>query len=98
MNTPSSRRFRPRVECLEGRDLLNARVLVFSKTAGFRHDSIPQGIAAVRQLGDEYGFAVDATEDANAFTDANLGQYNAVVFLLTTGDVLNPTQEMAFER
>ena len=40
------------------------KVLVFSKTAGFRHDSIPQGIAAVQAIGQANGFAVDATEDA----------------------------------
>ena len=50
------------------------KVLVFSKTAGFRHDSIPQGIAAVQKLGTENGFTVTATEDATAFTDANLAQ------------------------
>lgn len=72
-------------------------VLVFSKTAGFRHDSIPQGIQAVRDLGAANNFTVTATEDANAFTTANLGQYEAVVFLNTTGDVLNDTQQAAFE-
>ena len=50
-------------------------VLVFSKTAGFRHDSIPAGIAAIQQLGAANGFTVDATEDAAAFTDANLAKY-----------------------
>ncbi|WP_371575076.1 ThuA domain-containing protein [Streptomyces sp. NBC_01314] len=74
------------------------RVLVFSKTAGFRHDSIPEGITAVRELGAAHGFAVDATEDADAFTARNLGRYDAVVFLSTTGDVLNPAQQGAFER
>ena len=34
-------------------------VLVFSKTAGFRHDSIPAGIAAIQQLGAANGFTVD---------------------------------------
>ena len=48
------------------------QVLVFSKTAGFRHDSIPTGIAAVKQLGTANNFTVDATEDATAFTAANL--------------------------
>ena len=71
------------------------RVLVFSKTAGFRHDSIPAGIAAVQRLGAENGFAVDATEDAGAFTDANLAQYDAVIWLSTTGDVLNDQQRAA---
>jgi type 1 glutamine amidotransferase len=73
-------------------------VLVFSKTAGFRHDSIPPGVAAVRQVGNARGFTVDATEDAGAFTDDSLAKYKAVMFLSTTGDVLNTAQEGAFER
>jgi type 1 glutamine amidotransferase len=73
------------------------RVLVFSKTAGFRHDSIPAGINAIRQLGAQNGFAVDATEDGAAFTTQNLAQYQAVVWLSTTGDVLTATQQTAFE-
>nr|WP_258020903.1 ThuA domain-containing protein [Streptomyces anatolicus] len=73
------------------------RVLVFSKTAGFRHDSIPTGIATVRELGAESGFTVDATEDAGAFTAKNLRRYDAVVWLSTTGDVLDAAQQRAFE-
>ncbi|MCZ4515713.1 ThuA domain-containing protein [Streptomyces sp. ActVer] len=73
------------------------RVLVFSKTAGFRHDSIPEGVAAVKSLGAENGFRVDATEDAGAFSSRNLARYDAVVFLSTTGDVLNEAQQRAFE-
>src|SRR4051794_11839934 len=64
------------------------KVLVFSATAGFRHDSIPDGIVAIRTLGSNNNFSVDATEDATLFTDANLAQYKAVIFLSTTGDVL----------
>src|SRR5204863_8193362 len=74
------------------------RVLVFSKTAGFRHSSIEPGLAAIRALGQENGFVVDATEDAAAFTDRNLKRYQAVVFLNTTGDVLDGRQQDAFER
>ncbi|WP_329107176.1 ThuA domain-containing protein [Micromonospora sp. NBC_01699] len=73
-------------------------VLVFSKTAGFRHGSIPSGIAAIQQLGAANGFSVTATEDGAAFTDANLAQYKAVIWLSTTGDVLDDTQQAAFER
>ncbi|AXK31427.1 DUF1080 domain-containing protein [Streptomyces armeniacus] len=72
-------------------------VLVFSKTAGFRHDSIPDGIAAVQQLGEENGFTVEATEDAARFTPENLAKYDAVVWLSTTGDVLDDAQQTAFE-
>ncbi|MET0424906.1 MAG: ThuA domain-containing protein [Actinoplanes sp.] len=72
-------------------------VLVFSKTAGFRHDAIPAGIQAIQSLGAANSFTVTATEDAAAFTTANLAQYEAVVFLSTTGDVLNAAQQTAFE-
>ncbi|MET8040424.1 ThuA domain-containing protein [Micromonospora sp. NPDC005215] len=72
-------------------------VLVFSKTAGFRHDAIPVGIQTIRDLGAANNFTVTATEDANAFTTSNLAQYEAVVFLNTTGDVLNASQQTAFE-
>ncbi|MBV9374324.1 MAG: ThuA domain-containing protein [Alphaproteobacteria bacterium] len=72
-------------------------VLVFSKTAGFRHDSIPQGVAAIEALGAEHGFAVDETEDAARFSDAALARYRVIVFLNTTGDVLDAGQKAAFE-
>ncbi|MGI5270453.1 ThuA domain-containing protein [Nonomuraea sp. CA-218870] len=73
------------------------KVLVFSETAGFRHDSIPTGIQAIRDLGAANDFAVDATEDSSAFTTGNLAQYGAVVFLNTTGDVLDDNQQAAFQ-
>jgi type 1 glutamine amidotransferase len=77
---------------------LRFTVLVFSKTTGFRHDSIPQGIAAIEALGAEHGFAVDSTEDAMRFSDAVLSRYKVVVFLSTTGDVLDTGEKAAFER
>jgi len=73
-------------------------VLVFSKTTGFRHDSIPDGISAIRVLGAEHGFAVDDTEDAGRFIEASLTPYKAIVFLSTTGDILDAEQKTAFER
>jgi type 1 glutamine amidotransferase len=72
-------------------------LLVFSRTAGFRHDAIPAGIQTIRDLGAANGFSVTATEDPAAFTTAGLSGYEAVVFLNTTGDVLNATQQTAFE-
>ena len=71
------------------------RVLVFTRTTGFRHASIPTGIATVRALGAEDGFAVTATEDPGAFRPAELAGYRAVVFLSTTGDVLDPAGRSA---
>jgi glucose/arabinose dehydrogenase/type 1 glutamine amidotransferase len=73
------------------------RVLVFSKTAAFRHDSIPEGIEAIRELGAENNITVDTTETAAQFTASNLARYDAVVFMSTTGDVLDDDQQKAFE-
>ena len=84
-------------ECDEATLGAEELVLVFSKTAGFRHDSIDEGIAAVCELAGAEGIAVDATEDAANFTAEPLGEYDAVVFLSTTGDVLNAEQQAAFE-
>jgi type 1 glutamine amidotransferase len=72
------------------------RVLVFTKTTGFRHDSIPDGIALVQALGAANGFRVDASEDAAVFTPQGLKAYRAVIFLNTTGEVLSPAQKAAF--
>jgi type 1 glutamine amidotransferase len=74
------------------------RILVFTKTTGFRHASIPVALRAIRQLAARSGLAVDATGDAGKFTRGNLARYRAVVFLLTSGDVLDEPQQAAFER
>lgn len=74
------------------------RVLVFTRHLGFAHASIPVAVEAVRALGAATGFAVDATEDPSRFTDAGLAPYAVVVFLSTTGDVLDAAQQGAMER
>jgi len=74
------------------------RVLAFSKTSGFRHDSIPAALASITKLGADNGFIVDQTEDENQFSDANLARYDAVVFVSTTGEVLNDAHQAAFEQ
>jgi len=75
-----------------------ARVLVLTKTAGFRHPSIPAGAAAISRLGDRNGFAVDSTGDPGRISDGGLAPYRAVVFLSTTGDFLDPNQQAALRR
>jgi len=79
-------------------DIKSARVLVFSKTKGWRHDSIPAGIAALEKMASEQGFTLVATEDAELFNDAQLSSFNAIVFLNTTLDVLDDEQQVAMER
>ncbi|HET7541218.1 MAG TPA: ThuA domain-containing protein [Polyangiaceae bacterium] len=73
-------------------------LLVFSRTQGYRHDSIPVGIQALRDLASAHGFQLEATEDATRFTDSGLSGYDAVIFLSTSGDVLDDAQQAAFER
>ena len=74
------------------------KLLVFSKTEGFRHGSIEKGVEAMKILGEQNGFMVDATEDATYFAEEILKEYSAVIFLNTTGDILNDVQQADFER
>jgi hypothetical protein len=52
------------------------RVLVFSKTVTFYHESIPAGMAALRKLGAENGFDVD-TLLSRYFNEDSLKHYSA---------------------
>jgi cytochrome c len=78
--------------------LAGARILVFSRTTGFRHESIEAGKAALGALAKENGFSVTYTEDPRRFSRHGLARFAAVIFLNTTGDVLNEAQQAAFER
>jgi type 1 glutamine amidotransferase len=72
-------------------------ILIFYKTKGFYHKSIPAGLAAIQKLGKENNFTTDTTNNADVFTKDNLKKYNAVIFLSTTGDILDSGQQAAFE-
>ena len=72
--------------------------LIFSKTAGYRHASIPNGIQAISELAAENGFNADASEDSGLFTDKVLANYAVVIFLSTTGTILDDAQKAAFQR
>lgn len=74
------------------------RVLIFSKTQGFRHSSIEKGAQVLKQLLDKEKIASDHSEDAALFTDQGLKKYDAVIFLSTTGNILDDTQQEAFVR
>jgi hypothetical protein len=73
-------------------------VLVFTKTEGFRHNSIEHGVEAVKTLGEENGFSVTRTENSDYFTVQNLGNYQAVIFLNTTQTVFDDDQRAAFRK
>ena len=71
-------------------------VLVFSKTVGFRHTSIPAGIKAITVLAQQKGWVVTATEDPTLFTDDFLSRFDVAVFLNPTMNILDENQEKAF--
>lgn len=75
------------------------RVLVFHHAAGFVHRSIPDAVAAIQRLGAARGFAVDATAGPERFAGGRLGEFGALVFVHTSGNVLpRPEQRAALER
>jgi len=78
--------------------IAKSKVLIFSKTAGFHHQSIAPGITAIRLLGKQNSFDTDTTTDATKFTYKNLKRYDAVIFLNTTGNVLNDEQQAEFQK
>ena len=63
-----------------------ARLLVYTRTTGYRHDSIPAGVSALRGMA---GYSVDTTEDPAVVRGRTLRGYAALVFLSTSGDVLD---------
>ncbi len=73
-------------------------ILIFSKTNGWRHKSIKAGIVAIKKLGQKNNWKVDATEDSLKFNLKYLKKYNAIVFLNTTGNILNENQQQDFKQ
>ncbi|KAF2281361.1 glycosyl hydrolase [Westerdykella ornata] len=69
-------------------------VLVFSKTTGYRHTSIPAALTALQALASRTGkFTIEASEDANAtITAPSLNRFAVVILLQNTGDFLDETQ------
>lgn len=76
----------------------NPRILVFSKTKGYRHEAIGVGKKTFMELGAQHGFSVDTTENSAFFNEDSLKRYRAVIFLNTTMDVLDPVQQADFKR
>lgn len=70
-----------------------AKVLIYSGSTGFRHDSIPAGVEAVKGIATRLGYSFDATEDPEVFTAGKLAAYKAIVFVSTTTDPKKPESE-----
>lgn len=73
-----------------------ASLLVFTRTEGFRHDSIPAGVQMLQGLALQQGWSVSVTEDPAAFTPEGLAGVDVVAWLNTTGDVLDAAQQEVF--
>ncbi|WP_207219923.1 ThuA domain-containing protein [Emticicia agri] len=74
------------------------RVLLFSKTDGFHHESINEGVTAIKAMAERQFFSVNWQENASVFNEKELANYEAVIFLNTTGNILTPEQQTAFEK
>jgi len=74
------------------------KALLFTKTDGFHHESIQEGVTAMRTLASRNNFIIDWQENASVFNDKELENYKVVIFLNTTGNVLNDEQQAAFEK
>jgi type 1 glutamine amidotransferase len=85
------------VHACASQDASPLRVLAFSRTEGFRHDSIDTGHATLEALALRHGFSVERSEDASRFTPSILADVDVVVFLNTTGDVLDDAQQTALQ-
>ena len=72
------------------------RVLVFTRTLGYRHRSIPAGVKAVQRMGEGL-WRTEHTEDPEWFTPERLADCRVVVFLSTTGNVLRPDGQQALQ-
>ena len=74
------------------------RILIFSATKGFRHSSIEIGRNAISRLCIENHIQCDSTENPADFNDQFLGKYDVIIFLNTTGDLFNETQQKALQK
>jgi type 1 glutamine amidotransferase len=91
-----------KIICLIGLAVVCARaadrILIFTKTAAYREDNIAPTRLALKNFYTDKGLDVDTSENAALFSDTTLAKYQAIVFLKTSGDALNPAQQTAFEK
>lgn len=76
------------------------KILVYHETNGFRHTgAITSGISMFEEMGNESGeWITDNSQNSSVFNTSNLQQYDAVVFLNTSGNsLLTVAERVAFE-
>jgi type 1 glutamine amidotransferase len=81
-------------------DWKRVKVLVYTKNGkGYVHDNIPNAVLCLQRLGQQVGFKVEVSDQPSVFTERNIKQYTALIFLSTNNDVFDtPEQRLAFRR
>ena len=83
----------------QGGQAQRARILIYTKAAGYQHASIPVAEAAILKLAGQNRITADMSGDPADFNDANLKKYKAVIFVSTTGNnIPGEEQRAAFKR
>ena len=70
-----------------------SKVFVFTRTCGYIHESIPKGVDLISELGKGNNFTVESSDDDRIFLSDILFDYDAIIFLSTTFDILNQEQQ-----
>src|SRR6186997_1323194 len=84
--------------CYEAKAQKQFKVLLVTTTRGWHHESLHAGVLALKEMGIKNFFEVVLWEDPKGFTDKYLEQFQAVIFLNTTGDIFDSTQQKVMER
>lgn len=74
------------------------KAFLVTKTMGWQHASGHYGVEALKKMADRNNFELVIQEDHNAINDKNLEQYQVIIFLNTTGNILDSAQQKAIER
>src|SRR3954469_23667636 len=74
------------------------KALLVTTTLGWHHESVHAGVLAIQQLGVKNAFDVVLMEDPGSITDKNLEQFKVIIFLNTTGNIFDSTQQKVMER
>ena len=74
------------------------KVLLITETAGWHHESISNGITAINELAATHNFEVERQQNAQKITESRLMEFEAVIFLSTTEDIFDDTEQAAFEK
>src|SRR5436189_2009569 len=74
------------------------KALLITTTRGWHHESVHAGVLAIQQLGVRNSFDVVLMENPGSITDKNLEQFQVIIFLNTTGNIFDSTQQKVMER